>query len=150
MVRYTHVSRVNTAAKDAVAKVWTVVETPNVEIPTMLDDLRAMLDKPEWQKGVNVVLNEQSETHKQKIADVPLICKLVIDSIKLITNGKATSKVRQGDGGNLSAVYLTIPCDPEFASVWRERFATAAVAGKDAQRKLAEEYLASQEASDGD
>jgi hypothetical protein len=149
-MKYTHVSRINVAAKDSVAKEWKVVETPDVWIPTTIDELQGMLSDPAWQKPVTVVLNEQSELHKQKLLGVPLICKLVIDSIKLITNGKATSRVRQGDGGNLSAVFLTIPADAEFTTKWREKFKLAAVAGKDAQRKLAEEYLASQEASDGE
>lgn len=146
MVRYTHVSRVNTAAADAVAKVWTVVETPNVEIPTTLDDLRTMLDKSEWIKPVNVVLNEQSPTHKQKITDVPLICKLVIDSIKLITNGKATSKVRSGETVDVDGTFALMVADTNFGTLWRDRFTSALVQGKDAKRKLAEEYLASVEA----
>jgi hypothetical protein len=156
MVRYTHVSRVNTAAKDAVKKEWKIVATPGVEAPQSIEELIEFAKRPEMSKMVTAVVNEQID-EEQAIAlgypnaakfkvELPMICKLVLDSIKLITNGKATSKVRSGETVDVDGTFALIVADAEFTTVWKDKFMTALVQGKAAKKALAEEYLASQDA----
>lgn len=91
MFSYTHVSREGSVVGGK--QVWKGFFTDGVEIPTTLDDVRALLSDPAFTKMVKVTLNEQAESVGRKelkqVVEMPLICKLLANSIGLKVNAEA-------------------------------------------------------------
>lgn len=142
MLSYTHLTRVNTAPKGS-AKVFKRILTPNVSIPTTMDDVRGMLDRPEWLKPVDMVLNEQgTESEKQKLT-VPTLVKLIIDSIKLDTNAKAKS----GEGVDFLKLASDVLADPDQIDE-QPAIIAAMRSGKAGLKAWGEGFLARQEPDD--
>jgi hypothetical protein len=135
MFTYTHVTRIGNGKDSSGKGLYKMVQTPEVSIPVTLDDIRAMLELPEFSREVNVTLNESGGDLK-KTVKMPFICKLLANSIGLSVNAKA----RQGEGVDPLRVASTVLAgnDPDAKA---EVIRIMASGDKKALRQWAETWM---------
>lgn len=141
MFKFTHVSKIGKVVEGQANKVWTEFKTPDVEVPVTLDDVRAMLNDPKW-----IILSKTSHGEGERI-EVPLICKLISDSIKLVVNGKATQRARQGESVDFLKVMAEFTSDPRFVvgNPLHTSWMSAMTTGNKEKKAWAEQFLSEQD-----
>jgi hypothetical protein len=137
MLVYTHVTRIGTGKDSDGKSTYRMVETADCSVPVTLDDVRQLLNDPNFTREVEVTLNESSKEHKRTVK-MPFLCKLLVNSLGLAFNAKA----RQGEGINpLIVAAEAIKAGGEWAEEARKAMATG---DRKALRAFAERYLESE------